>query len=104
MTRYGIESSPFCEHDLDAADRRLYVETSGIILPQIAACRDPSSVDFIGGVPSVPIATDDPQPYVGAFGVAPSAHLLDHLESVGRGAVTVLLNPEMRRAAYVEIG
>ena len=47
---------------------------------------------------------DDPQPSVGAFGVASLAHRLNHLARRRHGVVAVLRDQEMGGAVDVEIG
>ena len=47
---------------------------------------------------------DDPQPYIGALGVTPAPHLLDHLARPHCSVVAVLLNPQMSGAGDVEVG
>jgi hypothetical protein len=47
---------------------------------------------------------DDPQPGVGAGGVAAAAHLLDSLARSRRRIVTVLLDQQVRGAGDVQIG
>ena len=47
---------------------------------------------------------DDPQPGVGAFGVASLAHRLNHLARRRHGVVAVLRDQEMGGAVDVEIG
>jgi hypothetical protein len=47
---------------------------------------------------------DDPQPGVGALGVALATHRLDHLPRLGSGLVAMLRDPLMRGAMDVEVG
>jgi hypothetical protein len=52
----------------------------------------------------LPDRHDDPQPHIGALDIASAAHFLDHLARLRRGVAAVLLDPEMRGAADVEVG
>jgi hypothetical protein len=52
----------------------------------------------------VPIATMIRSQAIGALEVVLAPHLVHLLPRLGHGAVTALLNPEMRRAGDVEIG
>jgi hypothetical protein len=54
--------------------------------------------------PESPDRHDDPQPRVGALGVTPAAHLLDPLARLGSRGVPVLLDQQMCRAVYIEVG
>ena len=47
---------------------------------------------------------DDPQPYVGAVGIAPAPHLVHLLPRLRCGLVAVLLDQQVRGAGDVEIG
>jgi hypothetical protein len=47
---------------------------------------------------------DDPQPSVGALGIALAPHRLDHLARLGGGLLAVLGNPPMRGAMDIEVG
>jgi hypothetical protein len=47
---------------------------------------------------------DDPQPCVGAFGIAFLTHPFDHLSRHSGGVLAVLRDPLMSSAADVEIG